>query len=386
VPTQVRRFQLFAFVSRLELWESVYVLFLLRSGFSLAQYGLLDTMWYVGSVLFEVPTGALADRLGNRASLLLALVSQALSFALIAMARSFGAMAVAFLLWGLASAFETGTYSAFLYDSLKEAGREGEYGVVYGRTATLQILASALGALIGGYLGGARLQIPLWASAVIPLLLCPLVWSFREPQVERAVEPSYGLHISESVRYVSRRPLVTLLLFYIAAMGAVVWALRMFYQPLMDSYGVPVPWMGALYLGFKLSMAAGSQVSGAAVQRLGVSAVYAAPALLVVAVLGLGGIATPWAIGLIFVIFFVEGLYTPALNAWLNQNIPSGKRATIISLAMLLSCVISTLVNTPLGRIADVVSLQAAFVAIGVGTLVCMGLIVARLRREVHSA
>jgi MFS family permease len=386
MPTQVRLFQLFAFVSRLELWEPVYVLFLLQRGFSLAQYGLLDTMWYVGSVLFEVPTGALADRLGNRASLLLALVSQALSFALIASARSFWAMAAAFLLWGLASAFETGTYSAFLYDSLKEAGREGDYGVVYGRTATLQILASALGALIGGYVGGIRLQMPLWASAAIPLLLCPLVWSFREPQVERAVERSYGLQIRESLRYVLQRPLVTVLLLYWALMGAVVWALRMFYQPLLDSYGVPVPWIGMLYLGSKLCMAAGSHVSGAVLQRLGVTTLYAAPVVLVVAVLGVGGIVSPWVIGLIFVIFLVEGLYTPALNTLLNQRIPSGKRATIISLAMWVSCLISTAVNTPLGRIADVVSLQAAFTMIGVGTLVSMAVVVARLRREAAAA
>jgi MFS family permease len=382
----VRLFQLFAFVSRLELWEPVYVLFLLARGFSLAQYGLLDTMWYVGSVLFEVPTGALADRLGNRASLLLALVSQALSFALIAMARSFWAMAAAFLLWGLASAFETGTYSAFLYDSLKEAGREGDYGVVYGRTASLQILASALGALIGGYLGAMRLQAPLWASSAIPLLLCPLVWSFREPKVERAVERTYGQQISESVRYVWQRPLVTSLLFYCATMGAVLWALRIFYQPLLDSYGVPVPRIGALYLGFKLCMAAGAQVSAAAVQRLGANALYAAPALLVVAVLGLGGIVSPWAIGFIFVIFFVEGLYTPALNTWLNRSIPSGKRATIISLAMWVSCLMSTAVNTPLGWIGDRFSVRAAFAAIGVGTLLCLGVIVARLRREVSAA
>jgi len=136
MPTQVRLFQLFAFLSRLELWGAVHVLFLLQRGFSLMQYGLLDTMWYVGSVLFEVPTGALADRLGNRAALLLAMVSQACSFALIAVARSFWAMAAAFTLWGLASAFETGTYSAFLYDSLKQAGQESDYGAVHGRTAT----------------------------------------------------------------------------------------------------------------------------------------------------------------------------------------------------------------------------------------------------------
>ena len=169
-------------------------------------------------------------------------------------------MAAAFTLWGLASAFETGTYSAFLYDSLQEAGRESDYGQVYARTSTLQILASALGALLGGYVGGINLQAPLLASAALPLALCPLVWRLREPQVEREIEPTYTLHIRQSVRYVSQRPLVAWLLGYWAVMGSVVWALRIFYQPFLRAYDVPVSSIGALYLGFQLSMAAGSWV------------------------------------------------------------------------------------------------------------------------------
>jgi len=386
MPSQVTLFQVFAFVSRLELWEPVYVLSLLGRGFSLAQYGLLDTLWYVASVLFEVPTGALADRLGNRASLLFALLTQAGAFALMAAARTFAGMAAAFLLWGLGSAFETGTYSAFLYDSLKEAGREGDYGVVYGRTTTLQILASALGAVIGGLLGGIRLQVPLWASAAIPLLLCPVVWSFHEPKLQRAVERSYSLHIRESVRLISERPLVKWLLWYWALMGTVVWSLRIFYQPLMDGYGVPVQSIGALYLGFKLFMAAGAHLSAAVWQRWGVATLYVAPWVLVLAVMGLGGIASMGAIALIFVVFAVEGLYMPAVNTLLNQNIPSGKRATIISLAMWISCLISVVVNTPLGWIGDAYSVQAAFGAIALGAVLGMGLIVANLRREVAAA
>jgi len=76
--SNVRLFQIFAFLNRLELWDAVYVLFLLDRGFSLAQYGILDSLWYVGTLLFEVPTGALTDRYGKRISLFLSVLSQSL--------------------------------------------------------------------------------------------------------------------------------------------------------------------------------------------------------------------------------------------------------------------------------------------------------------------
>jgi MFS family permease len=380
--SNVRLFQIFAFLNRLELWDAVYVLFLLDRGFSLAQYGILDSLWYVGTLLFEVPTGALTDRYGTRISLFLSVLSQSLAFFIMASGRSFLAMSIAFALWGFASSFETGTYSAFLYDSLKEVNRERDYRRVISRTTTLQIVASALGGAVAGYLGGISKALPIQATAVIALFLCPLVLFLKEPQVLEVGEPSYRLHIRESIRFVSLRRLVVLLLLYSAVMGAVVWGLRIFYQPLLDFYQIPVQGIGLLYLFLKLCAAAGAHFSAPLYRMLGRVTIYLIPLVLVVAVFGMGFFITPWVVGFIFVPFFIEGFYQPILSALLNENIPSGKRATIISLGSVVSCLISTAVNPVLGRIGDVVSLQMAFRVVGIGTFACMALLLAFLGRE----
>lgn len=70
VQSSIRLFQLFAFLDRLEMWHAVQVRFLLQRGLTLAQYSVLDTLWYVGTLAFEVPTGAITDRCGKRLSLL----------------------------------------------------------------------------------------------------------------------------------------------------------------------------------------------------------------------------------------------------------------------------------------------------------------------------
>lgn len=380
--SNVRLFRIFAFLNRLELWEAVYVLFLLERGFSLTQYGMLDSLWYVGTLLFEVPTGALTDRYGKRISLLLSVLCQSFAFFLMASGRSFLMMCVSFAMWGLASSFETGTYSAFLYDSLKQVNREQEYGKVIGRTTTWMILASALGGVIAGQLGKVSLALPIVATAWVALFLCPLILFLEEPAVAVVREPSYGLHIRHSIGFVSARPLVALLLLYSAVIGAVMWALRIFYQPLLHFYHVPVQVIGLFYFSLKLLSAAGAHVSDSVHNRLGALTIYLIPLFLVAAILVMGSFVTPWVLGLICVPFFIEGLYQPILNALVNKNVPSGKRATIISLGSVISCVISTVVNTPLGWIGDTASLQMAFQVIAVGTVVSMALILAFLKRE----
>ena len=110
------------------------------------------------------------------------------------------------------------------------------------------------------------------------------------------------------------------------------------------------------------------------------------PAGLMACVLGMGFLVTPWVVTLVFPIFFIEGLYSPILNDLINQLLPSGKRATIISMGSVLACLMGTVLYPVLGRIADSFSLQASFRALGLGLVVCMVLILAFLRRTLPDA
>jgi len=382
MDSNIRLFYAYIFLNRLEMWLPVTVLFVTGKGVSLAKYTILDAMWYASTLAFEVPTGAVTDRYGKKISLLIAALLQSLSLFILAFGNTFLAMLISYVLWGFGASFETGTNDAFIYDSLKQMDREGDYRKVRGRIATLSFLAGACGSILAGYLGGIRLALPIVLTASIALLLCPLILLFKEPTVSDAREPSYLLHIKESVHYVLDHRLALLLILYSSILATAVWGLHDFYQPLLRSFDISVERIGLLYLTFRLSSAAGASLSDRVYKGVGRVSIYLLPLCFTLAVLGMGFLVTPWVIGFILVIYFIEGLYYPILNALLNRNIPSGKRATIISLGSVLDCLAGCVAYPALGRIADLASLQAAFRVLGLGMLVGMSLVLPLLRRE----
>ncbi|MGD2073175.1 MAG: MFS transporter, partial [Candidatus Thorarchaeota archaeon] len=214
MESNVKFFNAYIFLNRLELWLPIYILFLMSKGFSLTQIAVLDAIWYISTFVFEVPTGAVTDRYGKKISMLISVFCQSVSFFMLAFSNSFLFISISYTIWGFASAFETGTYSAFLYDSLKQINKEDDYRRVIARVTTLAILSSALGSILAGYLGGIDLAIPILITASIALLLCPFVLLFVEPDIEDTMEPTYLIHIRESVVFILKHRVVALLLLY----------------------------------------------------------------------------------------------------------------------------------------------------------------------------
>lgn len=380
----VRLFYIYIFFIRLDLWFSIIQLFFLDRGFSLTQYTLAGSVWYLANLLSEIPTGAITDRLGKRISMLIALISLSLSLFILAFGQTIFHALLSYVLWGFSSSFETGTYSAFLYDSLKEEDREENFRRVIGRVRALTIIAAALGSMAAGALGGIDLDLPILLNASIPLLLCPLLLFFTEPEVTGTPEPSYALHIKESVRYVSQHKLVAYLILYSSIMGAAVWGLYNFYQPFLYAFGVTVESIGILYALFRLISAAGSTLSDPLFKVMGEVSIYLIPICLAVSVLCMGTFQTPWIVSLLFVNFFISGFYVPILSDLLNKNLPAGKRATIISLSAVLSSLLNAAIDPVLGMIADTFSIRVTFWTVGIGVLISMSFIIVILKNELR--
>jgi MFS family permease len=378
----IKIFRVYIFLYRLEMWLPVQVLFLLNKGFSLSQVAILDAMWYLSTVVFEVPTGSITDRYGKKISFYIAAIFKALSLCLLAFGKSFVEILIAEILWGFSSSFETGTIDAFLFDSLKQSNREDDFRGIRGRVTTLATLAAALGSVVAGHLAGIRLDLPIIVTAMIALLVCPLIYHFKEPEVAIHQEPSYVLHIKESVRFIIRHRKVGLLMLYSSLMGAGIWAMHLFYQPLMRFYDIEVEKIGILYLFFRLIAAVGAYFSDGIYRKTGKFMIYCMPLCFVVSVFAQGLFITPWILAFIFIIFFINGLYFPILRDLLNKNIPSGKRATIISAGAMFSCLISTTINPLLGRISDYFSLHTAFNVLGAGSLLSMSAVLIAMKNE----
>src|SRR5437870_6065038 len=160
-------------------------LFKMGAGLDIQQVLLTNAAFTLGSMLFEVPTGVVADTVGRRVSLLLCLVTLFVTTLLyVAIAwRGWGFWA---FMWvsvflGLGYTFYTGAVDAWLVDALKASGYNEPLERVFSRGQMMLGAAMLVGTIGGGLLGQIRLDIPylVRAALVVPLFL--LAW-FRMPE------------------------------------------------------------------------------------------------------------------------------------------------------------------------------------------------------------
>ena len=123
----LRLFYLFRLLSTSYLFVPVSVAFALSRGLSLVEVMLLNTVYCTVVILTEVPTGAIADRLGRRFTMMagaLAMVAACITYAT---AQGFAGFAVAEGLAALSMTLCSGADSAYLFDLLNDHGRGDEY-------------------------------------------------------------------------------------------------------------------------------------------------------------------------------------------------------------------------------------------------------------------
>ena len=108
---------------------AINTIFLIRNGgLSLFEVMIVNAVFTVGQMVFEVPTGVVADTIGRRASLLLCMVTLLISTVLYVGTPTWGLGIWGFLgasiILGLGFTFQTGALDAWLVDALDFTGWE----------------------------------------------------------------------------------------------------------------------------------------------------------------------------------------------------------------------------------------------------------------------
>ena len=166
-----------AFLSQLYFDRALWVLYLGERGMNMAQVGMLEGLLHLFIVLFEIPTGVIADLYGRKRSLLIG-SAISLGYALLMMIGGhFFVFSLAFALFGLAITFKSGAAQALFYDTLAAAGQESRYTKIMGNESALIYIALSVAQWGGGILAehswnwvyGGILVIQV--IAMVPLLL-----------------------------------------------------------------------------------------------------------------------------------------------------------------------------------------------------------------------
>ncbi len=347
----------------------INTIFLLDAGLSNLEAFAANAFFTAGMVLFEVPTGIVADTVGRRASYLagtLTLTASTLLYVLLWEVKApFWAWAVASLLLGLGFTFFSGAVEAWLVDALTAAGFTGSMESVFGRGQIVMGAAMLTGSVAGGFIAEqTSLGVPFVLRAAV--LLVMFVVAFRLMHDIGFAPAKGGRPLAEmrklasaSIDYGWRVPAVKWLMVESLFTGGVgIYAFYALQPYLLELYGDPEAYQVA---GLVAAIVAGAQILGGLAApwirrrfHRRTSALIATAALSTVTLGLIGMIESFWAvIALIVVWGLLFAATMPIRQTYLNGMIPSQQRATILSFDSLMSSSGGVWTQPVLGRAAD---------------------------------
>ncbi|HSN15324.1 MAG TPA: MFS transporter [Anaeromyxobacteraceae bacterium] len=332
-----------------------------QAGLSATEIMLVQAAFSAAAVLFEVPSGYLADVAGRRRALLAAMVAQAVAMAAYGLAPGFWAFAAAEVVLAFAYSLISGTSAAILFDSLRAAGDEGRYHRLESRGEALTRLGTAVASVLGGFLAVLSLRLPFAVNVATAFAGFLVLRTVVEPP--RALLSGHQplrelLRVStEALR--DRRLQATMVLSTALLVAGItsIWG----YFMRLSAEGISLGAYGVYFALYQAASAAGAATSHRVSSFLGRRGSVALLAVVPVTLLACAADGSWRPILLTPLASAAWGFSTPFLLDALNRNIASERRATVLSVSSLLGRVLLVIVGPAFGWISDRASDRAAF-------------------------
>jgi MFS family permease len=359
----------------------INTLFLLDAGLSNLEAFAANAFFTAGMVIFEVPTGVVADTVGRRESYLLGTITLAASTVLYWLmwlwAAPFWAWAIVSVLLGLGFTFFSGAVEAWLVDALRASGYDGPLEPVFSKGLVVSGSAMLLGSVAGGVIAQATdLGVPFLLRAgvlVAMFVVAFLVMRDLGFTPDRSQRPLGAVRtlFRTSVKHGLGNPPVRYLM--LAAPFTAGVGIYVFYalQPyLLELWGDEEAYSIA---GLAAAIVAGSQIVGGflapSVRRLfrkRTTTMLLSAGAGVVLLLSLG-LTTNFFVALLLLTVWgvVAAIGGPVSQAYVNDLIPSKQRATVLSFNSLMGNVGGVAIQPALGRTADLAGYGFSLVVSG---------------------
>jgi MFS family permease len=378
ISGNILKYYLYKATKSVEFYRPVMYLFFLAQGLSFTEIALLEAIYNLTTVLGEIPTGYVGDRVGRRNSLILGTALIAVTLVGIGLSSSFLPLAGLYVCWSMGYNFRSGSEDAWLYDTLTDELSEDEFADVRGRGESAALAAGAVAAILGGYLGSIDLSYPWFVAAGVTSIGVVVLLTIEEPETyKQTATDTLSLRRTVGIvrDVVGRRQLRAFLLYYYVLYAAVTYLVFVFLQPIFETVVVDLgiaaaqvePLLGWFYAAYSLVGALLSYYTGAIKDTVGLQTWF---------------LVIPFAVGGALVgMYFVPLLALPTFllirgvsdvtrsfaGQYINDRIDTLGRATVLSAMAMVSGLAVVPFQLGSGVISDIVS---PLFALGVGGVI----------------
>lgn len=310
-------------------------------GLTFREIMVLGAIYSAAVILVEVPTGAFADRIGRKVSMMFGALAMVASCVVATTAHSFLVFAVAEFFAAMSMALCSGADSAYLYDYLEKNDEGESYPRREGTASAWHQVGSAAAFACGGFLAQIDMTLPYYVTAGVAFcafILAALLSSERLPDAPlggiRKELASYRKQMGAAVRDVFRSSNLLRTIFYSSLVFLLLRATIYLYQPFLESRGFSLAETGLVFAGVYILAAFFAKACHRLRRTFGESTLYwGLLAILAVSYLALGQVQSHFVLVLLGVQAFANGLYSPLVKPMLNRMIPSSeRRASVLSI------------------------------------------------------
>lgn len=351
------------------------------AGLSGMQLVLVGTTLEVVILLFEVPTGIVADAYSRRLSIIIGFFLMGIGFLVEGSFPFFSMILLTQVLWGIGYTFTSGATQAWLSDEIGEENANRAFL----RGNQFDLVGALIGMLIAIPLGNIAVNIPLLAGGSAVVGIAVLLMLFMPENGFKPTRPEdrnsfqhMGDIFKKGFSTVRSRPVLLSVLGigFIYGLYSEGWD-RLWVKYLVDNFTLPsvfgmneVAFFGLLRAGgMVLSILVARQVE----KRLDANhAPSIARAMLWITVLLSAAILTfafspllAISIMAVMLVSITRNVMEPLYNAWINQRLDSDTRATVISM----SGQVDAIGQITSGPVAALISLSSVRAAITVASL-----------------
>jgi len=330
-----------------EITGTSMILFLLSKGLDLFQINLLLAAFFIGIILFEIPTGAFADIYGRRLSVSMGFFLLAIASVIIVLTKHFYLLIAAQVIAAIGTTMQSGAFEAWIVDAVKHSDKPHSIGKLFSNAGMLRNLSGIVCGLFGGYLASVQFEIPWWigiGTAVCLTVFCMIFMQepYRKLKDSQALPvDSMKTTVRESTNFLKANPAILSVFIFALCVSFSSSAANAFQQPrLVGLAGTGIWVFGWIKAGYSGFMLLGSFLIGFLSRKQVADRVLLILSSLMLGIwLILAGIFNQFVPVLIFFLLYEtgRGMYNPAKSIFLNKRIPSEKRATILSVESLIS-------------------------------------------------
>lgn len=358
----VRRLSLMNFLLHLAFLSPVVVFFFQQRGLNYFQILALESVLVMFMVLFELPTGIFADKLGRKNSIVAGTLFMLTEPIVFLFADNFYWFALAYALAGIGITFHSGSIEAIVYDNINPRDMQKAMGSINSASLIAMVIAPAIGSIIAKDLLMPQFIFLLFITIVMSF--CGFVISLSIKDGKPGRENSLEL-FKQGFKQLKNKSLRHIVLLSIFA-SPFVFSLNYLYQPYFKQSGVETAVFGVIFSA-ALLLGAGLQKYAYRIEEmLGMRrAIFWATFIPGMMYLLMAFSFHPaFAVVLFIVLRATLGVQDVLFADYKNVHIPGKSRATVLSIISIFMSLYLMIMRLIIGKLADL-DLSYSFLFIG---------------------